>query len=134
MSCILVSSFVFRCFALFQQYGLRSPLGPSPSSSTFYELEETVKGSFYKYLPGFTSGTISPQASLVGFLIISSVFFLFLGLVCLDFSFRLESVLVICSPWHLYSSCRLSYLLAYSLIILISVRSVVPSFHSPYSQ
>lgn len=75
MSCVLVCSFVFRCFALFQQYGLRSPLGPSPSSSTFHEIEGTVKGSFFKYLRGFTSGTIPPQASLVGFLIISSVSF-----------------------------------------------------------
>lgn len=74
-SCVLVCSFLFQCFALFQQYGLRSPWGPSPSSYTFYEIEGTVKGSFFNYLPGFTSGTISLQASLVGFLIISSVSF-----------------------------------------------------------
>ena len=74
-SCVLVCSFLFQCFALFQQYGLRSPWGPRTSSSTFYEIEGTVKGSFFNYLPGFTSGTISLQASLVGFLIISSVSF-----------------------------------------------------------
>jgi hypothetical protein len=105
----------------FRNVALENPLGYAPSSSIFYNIEGTVKCSFFNYLSGFTRGTISPRLP-IRFFVNQFNFFLFFGLVFSDFPFHLKSVLVICPPWHLYSSCRLSNLLAYSLIILVSVR------------